>query len=83
MNGSTCVKCGKPIPADRRSDAAYCDDGCKGAARLERKRLDTRLLELERNLSSARIHGFPAAQVARYQREVDAAEARLKALLGR
>jgi hypothetical protein len=77
-----CLKCEGPIPAERRADSRYCDESCKLAATYERKRLQTRLAELERGLSTARMYRFPQQQVTRIAREVDRAEARLKLLLG-
>ena len=77
-----CLKCEGPIPAGRRADTRFCSESCKDAARLERKRLDTRLLELERSLSMARQYRSPRAQQARIQAEIDRADARLKTLYG-
>lgn len=77
-----CLKCQGPIPESRRADSRYCSDSCKLAATYERKRLQTRLAELERGLSTARMYRFPKQQVTRIEHEVDQAEARLKLLLG-
>jgi hypothetical protein len=79
---AACLKCKGAISASRRADSRYCSESCKLAATYERKRLQTRLAELERGLSTARMCRFPKEQLTRIQREVDQAEGRLKVLLG-
>jgi predicted nucleic acid-binding Zn ribbon protein len=77
-----CLKCTGAIPAGRRGDSRYCSESCKLAARLERKRLQTRLQHLETWQSNARMLLLPKRQLTQVQDEIDQAEARLKALLG-
>jgi hypothetical protein len=78
----SCLKCDGTIPPERRPDSAYCSASCKEAARLERKRLQTRLLRLETGLSNARLFRFPRVQIRHIEGEIATIEARLRTLLG-
>ncbi len=47
-----CAQCGRTIPPERRSDAAYCSSQCSDAARYARRRSDPELRE--RHLAALR-----------------------------
>jgi predicted nucleic acid-binding Zn ribbon protein len=81
MSAPACLKCGGPIPGSRRADSRYCADACRKAAELERRRLQERLLALETWQAQAPSFGTPRPELKRIQARIDAAEARLRALL--
>ncbi len=82
---STCMKCGSPLPAAAATGrpAVYCSAGCRRAAELEIKRLQTRLINMEAKASNVRLgYGLPGrGDLERITAEIDLAESRLRELL--
>jgi predicted nucleic acid-binding Zn ribbon protein len=77
-----CLKCGGSIPEARRADSRYCSESCKLASEYERRRIERRLADLEAWQDQAPAWGTPKQELRRIQERIDAAEARLKVLLG-
>jgi hypothetical protein len=80
-----CLKCGLQIQVGEKTKGrpkSYCSIGCRRAAELEIRRLDSRIADLEDQVTRARLPGYLVLTPAEVLHgEITRLEARLRHLL--